>query len=732
MCGLAAAPSQAATTYYTTSGLTLGIDDNGKVVNFTDLVTGVERATQIPTYQQSLCQVSYGGQVYNPTSCVKFGGLLIYTFGTVPLLPTVSIRITQKPSYLEVSCEAATNTAFLEYIRFVNIPALNSVSGGLYRYLKYSDSGHERYACITPLDVWTMTNVLPAGGGNYLWATAYPNLTNPVQVLMTGRKVALFTCEATKTGFFNTMQTIEQDYGLPIGTSGKQSPSQNKSQVFWMGGAGGFTYADRNTVLQYTLNMGAGRMLIHDMLWGDQLNAWAPAPMWGGIANLKSWVDQCKAAGIQVGAHLLVGTIPKKSIPYVNAGADPRLARDFSTALAASVNASLTNGLIQTTTSPAGWPTNTGDRDLVIDTEIIQYTSLKTDAPPYGFQGPFVRAKNQSALGARSHSSGATVQRLVNTNGDWGYLFDCGSTNGIGQNAADMAATLNQVGFEFIYGDELWTLPPGGYGNDLQMTTVINALSPKPSWSESTGNAGVFSWQYLGIDGQIDYTYIETNGFKSEVDRNITQMNSQTKYNTYLQLQIGWAELFNPTSPYVTKLDDIEYLYAKSAAWDRPVTLQIWYDSIKVAPNRDAIFYMMQKYENLRQSNYFSSSTKSRAQTPGKDYMLFTTDSGANYLDPVSLMPVAGGSSVLRGYLSDYNLDGYRYATIWPTDGVGHMLILAGVTADQIIVKDYKNADIELLQSAQGVLAVPVNSRIFIKIVGVANITNLFNTAIVQ
>lgn len=735
MFGLTAAPAMAATTYYTTTGLTLGIDDNGKVVNFTDLVTGVERATQIATYQQPFCQVSYAGQVVNPTACAKLNGLLVYTFGTLPLLPTVSIRIVPKSTYLEVTLEAATSTGQLDFIRFINVSALGSIDGALYRYLSYNDSGHGRYACVTPIDVWTMTNVLPSGGGNYLWANAYPNLTNPVPVLMTGRKAALFTCEATQAGFFSAMQTIDTAYGIPIGVSGKQYPNLNKSQVFWMGGNGGFNYADRDEVLQYTLNMGASKMLVHDMLWGDQWNAWVPNPMWGGAANLKAWVDQCKAAGLYVGAHLLIGTIPKKSVSYISAGADPRLARDRTATLAVSISAGLVDGLIQTTTAPTDWPTNTGDRDLVIDTEIIQYTSLKTDAPPYGFQGPFARAKNQPLLGARPHNAGASVQRLINSNADWGYYWDCGPSNGIGQNAADMAATLNQVGFDFIYGDELieqhMNLGPGGYGNDMQMETVINALAPRPKWAEASNDMGGFSWSYIGVDGQMDFTYIDQNGLKGEVDRNISMMNGKTKYNTYLPLQIGWARLFNPMSSYVTTLDDIEYIYAKSIAWDRPVTLQVWFPTFKSAPNRDAIFSMMQKYENLRQTSYFNSATKTSAQQPGRDFMLFT-ENGVHSLVPVSLLQIAGGNPALRGFLTDSTINGYRYATIWPTDVVGHKLILSGVSTSQVVVKDYNGIELELPQSSQGALAIPVNSRIYIKLVGVANITNLFNTGFVQ
>lgn len=725
----------AAVTNFTTTGLTLGIDDNGKVVSFLDTVTGVQRASQISTYQQSLCQVSYGGQIVNPTSCLKVGGLMTYTFGTISPLTTVAVRVTQNSSYLEVSCDAVVSTAPLDYVRFCNINALGSLDGALYRFMRYSDNGHQRYACITPLDQWTMTTVLPGTGGSFLWGVAYPNLVNPIPISLPGRKVAVFTCEATQAGFFAAMQTIDTDYSLMQGVSTKQLPAQKKSEIFWMGGQGAFTYGEKDEVLQYTLNMAAGRMLIHDKLWGDQYNAWVVSPTWGTIANLHAWISQCQTAGLKVGAHMLVGSVLKNSTPYILGGCDSRIARDRSVTLAVTFDNSLTTGLIQTTTAPLGWPTNTGDRDLVVDNEIIQYTSLKTDAPPYGFQGPFVRHKNQG-ITPLPHQAGVAVQRLVNTDGDWGYEWDCGSTNGIGQNATDISTTLNQAGFDYVYADQLventMNLGPGAYGDDLQVTSIINALNPKPQFVESASETGGFAWQYLGMDGQIDYGNIETNGIKSEVDRNIGLISGATSTNTFLTHQIGWVELFNPTSPYVTQLDDIEYLYAKSIAWDYPVTLQVWFDAFKAAPNRDAIFAMMQKYESLRQSAYFNVMVKNVARTPGKDFLLITDETNTSYLTPATLMVLAGGNSKLRGFLTDSSINGSRWASIWTTDGLGHAIVLDGVTANQVVARDYHGNVVEAVQSATGVLRVPVNGRLFIKLVNVSNINGLFANALLQ
>lgn len=727
----------AGVTSYTAPGLTLGLDDNGRVVKFTDLITGVERITQIAIYQQPFVQVTFQGQVYSPTGCTPSGNQWTYTFSNVAPQPTVTVQLVGKSKYIEVTLVGATNYTTLDSIRFVNIPALGSLDGALYRFLRYNDNGQQRYACITPLDQWTATTVLPAGGGNYLWATAYPSLTFPTSVPVAGRKVALFACDATQTAFFDVMATLDADYALPTGVQGKQTPKINTSEIFWMGGEGGFGYADRDSVLQFTQAMGAGRMLIHDMLWGDQKNAWVVASMWGSTANLKAWVQQCQSAGQLVGSHLLVGIVPKQSIPYIAAGADSRLYRDRTITLAATIDSAMTAGLIQTTTSPAGWPLGVGERDFVIDNEIIQYSSIKTDAPPYGFVGPFTRAKNQSLMSPQAHSAGASIQHLLNNNDDWGYFWDCGATNGIGRNTADMAVTLNQIGFDYVYADEMRNIDPGGYGGDLQAMAVYNAMNPKPRWFEASADSGFFAWQYTGVDGQVDYTYIETTGFKSEVDRNVAYITSRAKYITYLTPQLGWAEIFNPMSPYRTAADDIEYLYAKSLAWDWPVTIQIWFNTIKSAPNRDALFYMMKRYETLRLNGGVSAQERLNAQRPQKDFMLFNDNFGAPHLAPVSLQPIGGGSNIIRGFLSDGAIDGTpngpRYMTLWPVDGQSHKLTLVGVSVGQMEVRDYQGNLIALGHSLTGgAPVITVNTRLYIKLMNVANPAGVFAGAMVQ
>lgn len=716
---------------FTAAGISISFSGDGKVSSLLDTVAGCERVSGIlPANRPYACRVQYAGTLHDPTSFASVGSQLIYTFGTIPTSPTVVVGVTVRPTYLVFSVDSVSNTSGIEFIRFLGFSTLNSRTGRLFRFLTYTDCNAARRLGVYPLDFFTRTDVGAAGAGGFVLAEAVAGLPWPDFVPMVGRKVALFTCEDSQEGVFAACSVIESDYGIPLGVAVKQEPLLKRSQLFWMD----FLYADAADVLAYTLQCGYGKILLNAAQWADTFNSYRVRTIkWGSQENLANWIDACHAAGIVVGAHMLPSKIRRDSVTYIRDGASPILRRLYTATLAADVPADQVSGLIQTTTPPIGWPDAYEKRDIVINGEIIAFQRLKTDAPPYGFEGPFVRARNQAdGLGPQFHAAGSTVGALSVTDDRWGYELDLGN-GGMATYMADIAATVDAVGFDFLYLDGLdYKLTPPWYWVSAQQRVAYDALSNPPLWMEAAANAGTHSWPLLSVDGQIDYTFIETNGLKSEVNRDLDRKFSTTQQalTEFTQLQIGWIELSNPSAAHTT-VDEIEYALAKSVAYDMPLSVQVWISSLRNWPHRDANLWLMRQYEELRLSGYFPEEVKLAARKRDKDFMLFRDGQGGWLLEPVSEFS-PGGSTLLRGYIADNRVNGVSHATLWPAAADGAALVtLGGLLSGAVEVEDYEGNAVPLEALGGGLFRFPVNTRVYVRLANLPDPVVVFTEALV-
>lgn len=715
-------PSQPAS--FDSDNLGITIDETGKVSALTDKAVGISRVTPLPAFQSSLCVITVGGVEQKPTKFQTDGKHLVFTFETVSPVPVVELSVEVVSRHIVIRVEQVENSSKIESLRFVSLSTQDAFDALTSRFVAYHSPAGDRYLAICPLDIFTQTAI---GSSGFLFATALPSLTYPTPIGFEGRAVALFTCGTDAASVFDLVGEVETAHGLPNGIASKQRPELRRSCFFWMD----LPPSETADVLQLTQDAGMGRILMLYETYTDVNQGWALLPAWGDGSSLRAFLGQCRTAGITVGAHTPVGVCPKKSSIYVGPGADSRLLRDRRATLAAAVSAGQTDGLIATRQPVDDWPLGDGQRDLVIDSEIIEYTALKTDGPPFGFVGPFVRAKNQSGPGQpgpASHSSGKPVEHLAQESGDFAYLWDPGPAAGIFQGADDIAAVYNSIGFDSIYCDELEPYPPGGYGIDLLISTLYDRIDTanKPRFIEASGDTGSLSWDYLGVDGQIDYSNIETAGFKSEVERNLLQHANQRSTAYLTPQQFGWAEIANPSSPYLVSPDDLEYLCARSLAYDRPIVFQVWYSTLRTWANSSANLNLVQRYETVRLAGGIPEADRAAGRVAGKDCMLFNV-SGTEVFRPVTelSLPLA---PELRGFITDDPIDGARYATIWAVDGQPAALVLPGVIASQFEARDHRNQILSTPDSIAGA-RVDISGRIYLKLTSIASPETIFSAA---
>ncbi|MFO0838849.1 MAG: hypothetical protein U1D55_10005 [Phycisphaerae bacterium] len=711
---------------FSVNGLSFQLSADGRVWSLVDSVSGVQRITALPQYRKFLCVVVNAGVQIDPTSFSRSGNQIAYTFGTLNPSPVVTLGITQRTDYLVISIDNVANAQSIEELRFVNLFTSASVDGSMYRFLRYNDASGPRDLVISPLDPYTRTAVGPGSAGHYLWAMAYPSLASPTPISFVGRKVALLACGADDGSIKAALGQVESDQGVPLGFAARNHPATRRSTLFWMD----FRDYQHAEVIQYSLAAGVGKIMLHPLMWGDQRHRYAPPAGWGSAAGLRAWVNQAHAAGLLVGAHTMPSIIPMDSTDYVLAGVDPRIRRDLTITLAVDLSASQSAGIIQTTVPPTGWPTASGQRILAIDQEIIEYTGLSL-SPPYGFVGPFVRARNQSGaggLGPQSHTGGATIGRLRVTDQYAYYQWDIAS-GGIEQWTRDIAAAVDAAGFDYVYVDHVEDIedPPWYTAGYLQWT-MYSALTNKPLWMESSGSTGNYSLPMIGVAGQIDYRW--ANGFRAEVNRNLG--NTTSIWFRFDTRQLGWAQPANSMTEH-TSPDDFEYLLAKSAAYDMPVVVQVWLDRVISWPNRDANLELMKRYEQVRLAGSIPIAQRQAAQRLDQDFMLFHDAGGAYQLEQTTRLPIASWSPDARGFISMRAINGQRYATIWPVAQAGGLeIVLDGLAPGDIAVENTSGAAVQVTDLGNGLLRVPLLERIYLRLIRVPDPMRLFSNATVR
>lgn len=716
---------------FSATGISLSINSAGKVTALRDTVTGVNRVhSPWPEYQKHMCAVRVGGILHDPTGCIINGSDVTFLFGGLSPSPEITVRIEEKPNYLVFTLTDVTNDENVEEVQFVHLYTAGSVDGAAYRFLEFNDGGTKRHMGVTPLDVFTSTSVGPGQAGGYLWGSAYPDLPYPGGSTMVGRQAALFTCGGTQADVYAAMDRIEDDYGLMFGVDSKQHEAFDRHCVFWLR----INADQQDDARDYAAAFGAKRVLLLQAVWRNNDYGSQIATNWGDVATLKAWIDQSQAQGVYVGAHVFPSLVDKEAKEHIYTGCSPKLARDRTIQLAADVPADQVDGLIQTTTPPTGWPTASKHRDIVIGAEIIEYTGVKTSGPPYGFTGPFTRAKNQTGdggLGPQAHSAGATIGHLmISTSGNF-YIWDIAS-GGMQEWCADAATMIEAADFDWMYTDGLEAIQdPKWYAFNLAHMWSGNMLADSLLWMESVANSGSMAWSDLGIFGSYDYVSWTGKSFKEEVDSNIEKVLDFDKYGRFSKYQLGWTPLKHGTE-FITP-DELEYVLARSLAYDMPITWLTSVDFVRDWPLRDSNLARVRLYDDLRRGDYFSDAAVAPVRGSQKDFMLFTDGSGTHHVARVQLVHAARGSRDVRTYATVSPIDGETYVTMWPTDDEkSWRVVLSGVKPANVAVTDADGSAVAVTDLNSGQVSFPVATRVFLRLTDVPDVQKVVEGALLQ
>jgi hypothetical protein len=348
--------------------------------------------------------------------------------------------------------------------------------------------------------------------------------------------------------------------------------------------------------------------------------------------------------------------------------------------------------------------------------------------------------------------------------GGIGYHLDLWN-GGVARQCEQIAAIYREAGFDYIYADGLEEVPEPYWCSTAVAVQEVHAalvgVDRPPLWIEASAHVMNALWPYVAINGQTDW-YLQKAPFRAEANRNVAYMLQDAENPTPRQL--GWAPICHPNFAETTP-DEVEYLLARSMAWDVPIVFVMWSYSLNAWSHRDASLHLIYLYEKLRLQGHFPAALRLAARKVDQDYMLFPDGERYHWLDcealpmtsAVQLAEKHNGvavSAALRGYVSRSPHDGAWHATLWaqPVTADGKTIRSSQLTAQEnpqpvhldgvrvrlpkvasanVSVSDIWSAKVTTVDAAGDTL-VPLASRIYLKLPATLDAKALLRGATVE
>jgi len=425
-----------------------------------------------------------------------------------------------------------------------------------------------------------------------------------------GSRIALFG--APTATLLEPLGAIEVDEGLPHpmidGQWAKTARSASAAYLIL-----DFGERDCDAAIAWTNRAGL-RYLYHSepfRTWGHfELGAGFPS----GRAGLRRCVEKAERAGVMVGVHTLSNFITTNDA-YVTPVPDRRLARVGASVLRAAVDSRQTEIPV---VSPAFFAQdrNNSLRTVVVGEELIQYRAV-SEREPWRLTGC-----RRGAFGTRAaaHQAGDTVAVLA----DHGYkvfLADAALGREVATNVAELfnEVGLRQISFDGIEGNQATGM--GNYGEALFTAAWYEHLSPdiRRHYIADASRTSHFFWHvYTRMNwGEPWYA-----GFRE------SQTEYRLKNQPYFRRNLmpgmlGWFRMTKQTS-----IEDVEWMLARSAAFDAGYAFVAGYEALRGNGFTDRILAAIGTWERARMAGAFAPEQKRRMEDVGREFHLDTTGGG--------------------------------------------------------------------------------------------------------
>lgn len=438
-----------------------------------------------------------------------------------------------------------------------------------------------------------------------------------------GSRIALFGCPAAKAR--DTIGAIEVAEGLPHplldGVWAKVAPGARTAYLIV-----DFSEANVERAIEMTRHAGL-KYLYHSSpfeTWGHFVLKKSLFP--NGWDGLRACAEKARQAGVRIGFHTLSNFITPNDA-YVTPKPDPRLARIGESALTDSVDAEQKEIRVA---APEFFQKHTVMNTVVIDQELIKYSSVSTNAP-----WRLIDCQ-RGAWGttASAHAAGAAVGKLLDHDYKV-FLTDADLSQEVARRIAELCNVTGaaQLSFDGLEGN--WSTGMGQYGRTLFTQAWYDALTPQLRGQviNDASNPGHFNWH---IYTRMNWGEPWYAGFRE----------SQTLYRFKNQLyfernlmphMLGWFALRPETS-----VADAEWLLARAAGFDAGFALaaslastaQLAADPASAEASRNfgavpAILEAIRQWETARMSGAFPPVLQAQLRDNTREFHLSALKPGS-------------------------------------------------------------------------------------------------------
>ncbi|HLT50415.1 MAG TPA: hypothetical protein VKZ93_00585 [Arenibacter sp.] len=435
-----------------------------------------------------------------------------------------------------------------------------------------------------------------------------------------GSKIALFGCPPEEV--LNTLEAIELNEGLPHpmidGVWSKRSGDATSAYLIQDFGTSTIDEAialTKKAGLKYLYHPGPFSNWGHfDLHKNSFPNNWE---------SMKECVDKAEQEGIKLGVHTLSNFITTND-PYVTPVPDERLGKVGSSVLVNDIDATEKNIEIK---DPAFFKemSNNNLHAVVIGEELIQYESVSETAP-------WILINCQrGAFGTRAnnHKAGNKISKLA----DHAYKTFL-TNNDLGVEMATRIADLyNKTGLKQISFDGLegnYSTGMGSYGELLFVDAWYSNLSSeiKNDFIMDASRPGHYFWHMFTRMNWGEPWYA---GFR-ESQTSYRLLNQDYFRRNFIPSMLGWFSMRENTS-----LEDIEWMLARSAAFDAGYALVTSVDLVGKNGFGNEILEKIKQWEKARLGGAFTDGQKKRMENIKDEFSLETLSENSWNLIPWSV-----------------------------------------------------------------------------------------------
>lgn len=446
-----------------------------------------------------------------------------------------------------------------------------------------------------------------------------------------GSSIAIFGCENSE--ILNTIEKIEISENLPHpileGEWGKKSKGATRAYLIY-----DFTEKSINDAIKLTKKAGL-KYLYHGnpfTTWGKfELNKeYFPR----GIDGLKYCVDIANKNDISIGVHTLSNFITTND-ELVTPIPDKRLGKVGSAIIIEKLSTSET---IISIDDPKFFDQfkNNNLRTVQINDELIRYGKVVNE------NGWKLIDCERGAFGTikSEHSKGDTIYKLA----DHGYkvfLTDPELSLEVSKNIAELfnIAGLRQISFDGLEGNRSTGM--GNYGEILFVENWFNNLNDniKKSFIADASRTTHFFWH---IYTRMNWGEPWYAGFR-ESQTEYRLKNQEYFKRNLMPGMLGWFQLRPETS-----IEDIEWMLARSAAYDAGYAFVV--NDISISENKFAneIFRTIGIWEEARLSNLFSVEQKEKMKDVKNEFRLLKKENKNYELTQIHLFKFSHMKKVLQ------------------------------------------------------------------------------------